>query len=442
MIFVLSAWCIVSFFHQDHTNGNEMARLSALFAIVCEHRIAIDTMAYSTPNSAQFQGHTFSDKPPGVTILALPAFWIAIKTIGVPSKSISDPRWRHISWIATAGSVGLLYSVGLWSALLWLQHWVSPLAAYLTTVCLGFGSLAFDYAGSLSPVASAPALIFLALERLSVIPSPVTLSSSRLFVGGFLLGFAGTCDYCSGVGIAGCVLWCILNYRLRSVWTIGGCALCFGIILANNYLCFGSLFRFGYLNNESFAEMQRGFFGLSGHVSIEHLLEQLFGAKSGSVVWSPILILVPFGCVHLIQQKTSLSWIVILVIVGQIGILSSYAYWDGYEGVGTRFHSPVLPFCALAIAEFVDRHLNAGVAVGVLSVLISILITSVGIFIPPESHAPWTEYVLPRTTDGLLAGIEESPSLSLQIRAAMLIISALGVAYSIRLWSSYRNGNR
>src|SRR5262249_33553777 len=104
-LFVTYAW----FYQGGFSNQN--ARFDLSLALAFEHRTAIDSFAFNTIDKVSSQGHTFLEKAPGASWLALPvplvasAFWTTHDLFAEP--------WRAdlLLWGATVASVSLLTAI-------------------------------------------------------------------------------------------------------------------------------------------------------------------------------------------------------------------------------------------------------------------------------------------------------------------------------------------
>jgi hypothetical protein len=88
-----------------------LSRLDLLHALFQHGTLRID--AYdNTPDKAFWQGHTYSDKAPGATVLALPPFALAVARLRVAGIDLDSSRgWLISSWVACAGSSAMLAAI-------------------------------------------------------------------------------------------------------------------------------------------------------------------------------------------------------------------------------------------------------------------------------------------------------------------------------------------
>ena len=71
LLFVF-VWLSGAWFGSDELNPNNATRMFAAISLVEDHDATIDDYAALTIDKAQFGGHTYMDKAPGMTLMAVP----------------------------------------------------------------------------------------------------------------------------------------------------------------------------------------------------------------------------------------------------------------------------------------------------------------------------------------------------------------------------------
>src|SRR3954470_20156471 len=256
---------VFPYFPQIHS-ANELPRVYLVQAIVEDHSFAIDRGVATWGTTADVSpsgGHLYSNKAPGSSLLAVPAY-AAVRAVAGPPGLIATV------WICRVFA-GILPMLGfLW--LLWgfLARW-APDPAARRVVVLGYalGSLAMTYSilfysHQLGAICIASAWI-LALD--------VAERRRRLWVmlvAGALAGAAPLADYqaaFAGVPIAVHIA-IALRRRGGALAGVGlaaaGAAIPIAVLLAYHAACFGSPLRTGYDASTSFAHFhQHGFLGIT-----------------------------------------------------------------------------------------------------------------------------------------------------------------------------------
>src|SRR6058998_2391373 len=91
---------VVSFVyaHQKHFDrASAASRLDLLYAVVLDRTLKIDKYHMNTPDTAEWQGHFYSDKAPGTVALALPVFGAATALM----TSFGESRVTKVGWLSS-----------------------------------------------------------------------------------------------------------------------------------------------------------------------------------------------------------------------------------------------------------------------------------------------------------------------------------------------------
>src|SRR6266853_4087404 len=145
-LFVLLFVC-GSYAHQKKFDGPTPAsRLDLLHALMVHGTIRITSYHENTPDKAVFGEEYYSDKAPGTVALALVPFALAslaLSAVGICLESKSG--WLVSSWVACAGSIGVMTALGGVALFNWLSKYVSSRSALVTTLALFLGAAPLPY---------------------------------------------------------------------------------------------------------------------------------------------------------------------------------------------------------------------------------------------------------------------------------------------------------
>jgi hypothetical protein len=419
LLFAL-VWLSCTWFGSWAFNPNSATRILAATAIVETGSARIDPYAAMTIDKAQFDGHLYMDKAPGMTLMALPFVaatnWVTQQTSADVPHVLFDPaaeaflRLRMRMAIAGIGAVlTALAAVALLDLGTGLGG--SRAAGLLTAVSFAFGTTVWGWTTTWFGHAAATALIAIALwavwrgTRDGLVPR-------YALIAGLALGWAVVVEHGAlllGAPVALWALWRIRNAdRASQIRTIG-LAIAGGMIAAiplvgYNLATFGHPFTTGYSGVVGFEGMKQGLFGLT-YPKLDILIEILFGKRRGMIWVAPILALAPFGIWMLLRDPARRD----LGVVAAGGALAcflyhaAYVYWDGGNATGPRHALPAIAYLALGLAAYwgsasrIERGL--GLAFLAASVAINLIIAAVDIQAPHKFAAPLTDHILP----GLLA---------------------------------------
>ncbi len=122
-------FCVLLFFfaylHQ-HDGWNQNSRLDLLHSIWTHHTFNIDAYHFNTGDKSVYDGHYYSDKAPGIVLLALPAFMLSALMLKFTGMSLDAAGgWEFADWFATVGSVGWVTALGGMVFYRMLRNWMA-----------------------------------------------------------------------------------------------------------------------------------------------------------------------------------------------------------------------------------------------------------------------------------------------------------------------------
>jgi hypothetical protein len=419
---------------------NQNSRLALTRALV-EHRdVIIDEWHVTTGDKSYRDGHFYSDKAPGVSLLAtLPyaGYYVVRRAMGaelpavrvVPldpaiaaAEQIPEPEAREPGDVLAYNSAQL---VALWlcrmvvvslptlvaAALFYLlmlrelagdrtrATWVTLLWV-LATPTLGYACGFYGHQLTGSLLIASFALVVLSDHRP---PSPALGLSV-----GCLLGWAVLCEYTAAIPILLLLAWASWRRGLRfGLWiALGG--LPWALVLAGYHSwAFGSPLKTGYdfVYLEEFAEGMADNYGV-GAPKLDVLAQLLFGSHRGLFYLSPVLLLAAWGLgVRLFTTPVPTSTenpplrradvlVAVAIVVYYLLLNSGYYMWNGGASLGPRHAVPMLAFLAVGLGPALSRMPFAVAVLGAVSCAQILLITAAGPEAPAHGNPIW-EYAVP-----------------------------------------------
>lgn len=370
-------------------SANELPRVYLVQAIANEHRFEIDTGVKrwgSTADVSPSHGHQYSNKAPGSSMLAAPAY-LAVRAVA------GEPSLAATLWISRfiAGVVPML----LFLSLLWgfLERFApDPAVRRLVLVAYGLGSMAMTFSilffsHQLAACCIASAWI-LALDVADRKRGLLAMTAA-----GALAGAAVLADYqavFAAVPVAVHVIWKLRAWPKKELAravaiAVAGAAVPIGLLLAYHAACFGSPWRTGYDASETFAHYhQQGFLGITKLRKVA-FWGSLFRPDNGLFFLSPWLLLVFPGSYVLAKQREMRAyvWVGLSIVVIYVLFVSSINFWRGGWGVGPRYITAMLPFMLPPIAALftkLDKELVRGALAGTIVVGVVIYAMSAATF--------------------------------------------------------------
>jgi hypothetical protein len=290
---------------------------------------------------AAFGGHLYSDKPPGVSFVAVPA--AVIVRLRAPSGwHRTDARlWAVRLW---TGGVALLVCAFLVGR---IGEGVAPGWGGATLVTFGAGTLAASLAVDNFDEVPAAALGFAAF---------VLAWRRRPGWAGLAAGLAVLFEYQAAL-VAAVVLAYAATSGLRALGRYAA-GLVPGVVLlgAYDWAAFGSPFHlsYRYVSKQFAAQQAGGFFGI--HAPSWHAARLVLVGNRGLLVIAPVLVVAAAGLVLLWKRGLRAEALVCTGVTAAFLVLE-LGYYDPYGGdsPGPRFFVAALPFLALGLAPAFAR---------------------------------------------------------------------------------------
>ena len=408
-------------------NDNVQSRVALTLSLVQHHSVDITAQARFTQDKAFVDGHYYSDKAPGLSLLAVPAAAVLVR--------VFDPGGAGAAWVAsdtltarygifvyflTLATVSTLASLVVAATYYWtIRQGGTPEGALFAASALGFATPFFGWATVFVGHVAAGSLLLLGFLGLAQAGQAPYKSRSPLvaFGAGIALGMAFCVEFPAGPAVAiigvSCACVALAADERRTAVARAFVPATIGLILAvtplavYNDLAFHSPFKLGYESVQDFPGMKQGIFGV--RLPDPRIAWELMGGTfRGLIPLSPVLILFPAAVFLTFKDRTwRLPAIVgLLVPAYYLAMNAGYYYWDGGSSTGPRHLIPALPFMALLLGRLWDagRPIFRVAFLGLfgISLLISLVCTSVDVMAPPNLAHPFTDYLLPAFLEGRL----------------------------------------
>jgi len=381
---------------------NQNSRLDVLHALIVQHTVSIDAYEANTGDKEKLGGHFYSEKAPGMILIAAPAFLFSYGVLSLSGIDIDGGMgWKISERLTTIGSVGLLAALGGLCLFLFLRKRIDPRLALVATLAVFLGSLPFPYATMMFSHGATMGLLAIALWIFDAIEHAGRTAWKYEYLLGFLCGLAVSSEYPAAIA-AGLffVLTCLRGWRSAARF-VAGSILPLLSIPAYNWAVSGSPLALGY-GRVDFPGMQDGFFGVTLPRG-EAVRDLLFGQFRGLFFWSPFLLSAFIGYPAVYRQSRRLFWLTFLVPLAYVLFASSYAYWDGGFAFGPRHLSPAVPFLAIPAAFGLLALPLTGSTFAAMSILLVSIATFINAAPPNEYHQPLFDFYPREFFNGKLA---------------------------------------
>ncbi len=385
---------------------NQAVRMDLTWALVEQGGVVIDDYVANTGDMASFEGHHYSAKAPGTSLLAVPIHASLLGVRAALGLDLFSAEARAASghlatWLLGGGSTALL----AWLAALAAGRWfgASERQRLFVLLTLGLGTMAFPFATvlmghSLAAVAGLGALLL-------VRPGTERVASPGW--AGLLAGCAVALEYPAIIFLP--VALALLLHRQRSLpAALRFCAAALPPLLVvglYHQLCFGSPFTTGYAYHADMFRYpeQEVFLGLYSLPRPDRLWGLTFGAKRGLFSLYPACLLGLAGGVMLWRRGRGRPVLVASVVVLCWFLLlnASYPNWEAGYCSGPRYLLPALPLLMIPAGITLKARLRLGAtAVASISTLLATAITLVNPLGPFQVDSLLGQYVFPALAQG------------------------------------------
>ncbi len=378
---------------------NQNSRFALTRALALSGSAAIDPYHHTTGDKSRREGHFYSDKAPGASLLALPIYGLVHGVTGlvggetplaevVPihaplggaeesasEESGSDnaeagqdrgvpgdgerlrynQAYRLALYLCRLLSTSLLATAGVAALyLLALRRLAGDRRrALLLALLYGLATPAFVYATALYGHQLAADFLLLALAAIVYARAP-----RHYLAAGTCMGWAVLCEYTAAIPVIVLVALALaLGGRRGALWTMLGGLPWAGVLGLYHWAAFGSPLKTGYdfVYLEEFAEGMEVRYGI-GAPDPSVLYTLLFSSYRGLFYLAPVLLLAAWGLVRDVFARSlpgrdrGIAATSLLICAYFLVLNAGYYMWDGGAAFGPRHCVPMLPFLCLGLA--------------------------------------------------------------------------------------------
>lgn len=321
-------------------------------------RLTIEPCAGDVFDRARFDGMTYSDKAPGMSLLAIPSVLLTALPAPRHWKAGRDFRVWLIR-LLTSGVAFILLALAVGR----VSEGLAPGRGSLVLVTFGLATLTGAMAATTFGHVTAAALGFGAF---------VLAWRGRFALAGLLAGFAIVVEYQTAIIVAVVAVY-VAAKGLRRVLAYAVGILPGAVLLAAyDRAAFGSPFHlsYRYVSNRFARQQASGFFGIS--FPRLNSVYQVFFSDRGLLVASPVTVAALVGLVLLARRHLREALVCAGIASGFL--LLEFGYFLPYGGTspGPRFLIPALPFLALGLGPAYDRFPLSTVLLSGVSLIASI----------------------------------------------------------------------
>jgi hypothetical protein len=322
-------------------SAQDISRL-CLTRSLLEGHLSISPCVGHAFDQARFSTRAYSDKAPGMSVLALPA----TAALGLPAPSRWRPSRDASVWAVRVLTGGIAF-VLLGFAVGRVSEGLCRRSGGLVLVTLALGTILGALAATTFGHVTAGLLCF---------GSFLFAWRRRWLVAGLLGGIVVCVEYQATLVVAMLVLYAVASGGRSLVRYAAGLVPGAALLGAYDTLAFGSPFHlsYRYIANKYASEQSRGVFGIT--VPRWHSAAQVLIGDRGLLVSSPVLIAALGGLILLARQHRAEAVTCAAVFLGFLFLSTGYFLPYGGVSPGPRFLVPALPFLALGLGPAYARR--------------------------------------------------------------------------------------
>jgi len=400
---------------------------------------------------SQYRGHLYPNKPPGVTLLALPGYALALTATRAVGADPDDAWTQTLClYITTLLSVGLLAALGglVFHDVARRLFPEAPPAAHLAaSLAYALGTPVLAYATFLIDISVVATLSLLALRFLLVARATSVRQDRLLLLAGGCAGLAVVVNNSAALTVLALGVYTLAvlpGLRPALVYAAGGVgpALLLG---AYQWVCFGSPFELPQQHQLTMFQTGAPLLGVFGAASWEVLPKLLFLPYRGLFFWSPVLLPAAFALMALFRRRWLRPEVLLIggVFLAYLWMNASFNAWHAGGTFGPRYLLPAVPFLALPLVIAFQRAPVVTVLFATVSVALSLLVTSVSPQVNAAVHRPLTEFYLPLARGETVKSGSFSLRGPVSVRPVGFAVSGLETVSGeseIARWSSFNLG--
>ena len=351
-------------------------------------------------------GHYYSNKSPGLSMLAVLPF--AITEFTLKNLSRFDPEKQvHLSAYASTLCTTVMCAALLALLIFHICNFFfgfSTQQSLLLTIFCSTGTLLFSYSTTFYCHVPSAFFALLSLVLAMHLKHSAVCKKNILGAGSGLAASLAVLIEPSTIFALCCIFIYLLSFqdgRKASLFFLTGCIPAAALQFFYNASCFGNplLSGFNFPNPDVMWYRDGKLFGIP---TPSKLIKLIFFPYRGILFSSPVLLMMIPGTFLLLKFKKWRSEAIACLTISFVFLIfiACFYAWHGGSAAGPRYLLPAYPFAFLLTVIALKKFPKTYIALGTFSIVINLSITLVGNEIPGEIKNPLKDVVLSNILKG------------------------------------------
>jgi len=368
---------------------NQNSQFDLTRAIVERHTFAIDAYASNTGDVSRHDGHIYSNKSPGLSIIgAVP--YAAIHAIEREAGiDTNDPITLAFNcYICTALIAGM--SGGWIAALIFFvarRDGAGRVWSVIVALTVSLGTQLLPY-GTLFMVAVPSGALML-----------YAICGRRDAVAGLMAGSAALMNYLCAPAVAA---FALLRGRRGGLAFVIGALPPLIFLAVYQQICFGSFATTSIQSMDPRFVSRGAVLGVMGRPSMEALYGITISPYRGLFYFAPVLLMSIIGLVFALRSRSRRGEVAAIAFVCAVFFAFNVTFngWEGGFGIGARYLVPIIPLLGILMIACAGWTRWLFVPLAILSCAINFAATAVDPQPSGTIPRPLTQYILPLLITG------------------------------------------
>lgn len=333
-----------------------------------------------THDWSMHEGRCYSNKAPGLSMLAIPLLAV------LPKSPERLPGSFAVANLLLNGVPAVLAVIAFFRVARTLVADERTAAVAAGTFALGTMTLPFATAFFAHQVVAS--LLFLSFALLWFGKLPL--------LAGFLAGVATLCDYPAAIGVVALTVFAFTRSpRAAVLFVLGGIPLVAPMLIYHD-ACFGSPWTLPHAKLNPIMSEKNLVLGMFGRPQPAALPGLTVSPYRGLFFSSPHLLAALGGLVMLAKTKhRSIAILGGTLFAAFLAMNLTFTLWHAGGTYGPRYLIPCLPFLALGLAPAYEKYPQVR-WLALPALLVTLATVATGLIIPPEFRFPLFQWTAPR----------------------------------------------